>query len=216
MKPYFLTCAIFLLCAAPLVGQSSPAAVATIKSVVHTNDIGFAYALPSDWNVLDMAPALPVIKQNNTQKAESDAEKKGVNCAQIALTARKGQPASVVVVMALPFDCFGQRMTDNDLPAFGMGAAEGIQRKFNVSTPAYSAYSLGGHNFWIERAQGTLKEHPEVQYTVEATCTILKKGAACWLMLAADDDALRTIEKGAIILDGDTAPELVPATAFTK
>lgn len=216
MKLHNLICLFLVLCAVPSMAQSPANVAATPKPVSHANEMGFAYSLPSDWEVLDMAPAVPTIKQNNSEKAKSEAEKKGVNCAQIALTARKGDPATVVVIMALPFDCFGQTMTDKDLPAFGMGAAQGLERQFNITNPVYSAYSLTGHHFWIERTKGTSKENPELQYTVEAACTILKKGAACWLMLASDEDALRTIESGAVTLDGDVAPELVPATAFDK
>lgn len=219
MKNRFFAFVLFLLCAAaPLLAQSTEEVAAVVpKPVVHANELGFSYALASDWNVLDIAPAVPVIKQKSAQNAESDAEKQGVSCAQIALTARKGQPSSVVVVMALPFDCFGQKMTENDLPAFGMGAAQGLQKAFNVSNPVYSAYSLNGkHNFWIERTKGTSKDHPETQYTIEATCTILKKGAACWLIMASDEAALRAIESGAVTLDSDSAAELVPATAFKK
>jgi hypothetical protein len=217
MKHYCFLCVLFAaICAVPVVAQSTQAALASPTPILHEMEMGFAYALPSDWNVIDMAPALPVIKQKSEQKAESEAEKKGVQCAQIVLTARKGQPASVVVIMALPFDCFGQKMTDNDLPAFGIGAAKGLEKAFDVTSPAYSAYSLRGHNFWIERTKGTSKQNPDAKYTIEATCTILKKGAACWLMMAPDEVALRAMESGAVTLDGDVAPELVPATAFKK
>ncbi len=76
--------------------------------------------------------------------------------------------------------------------------------------------SLGTHSMWIERSKGALKEHSELQYTVETVCTILKKGAVCWMALGADKDGLTIFESGAVNLDGDAQPALVPATAFDK
>ena len=182
----------------------------------HASDLGFSYSVPSDWEVVDTKPALPVVQQQLEKDASSDAEKRGINCVQIALTARHGSPASVVVVVALPFDCFGQTMTDKDLPGFAQGAAEGLTKTFDVTDPAFGAYSLGTHSLWIERSKGSMKGHAESQYTIETVCSLLKKGAVCWMAIAADKDALAIFESGAVSLDGDAQPALVPATAFEK
>jgi hypothetical protein len=69
---------------------------------------------------------------------------------------------------------------------------------------------------WIERAKGTPKGHPEAQYTVEIACTLLKKGAVCWMALAASDEALKIVEGGAVALEGDKPASLVPTTVFEK
>jgi hypothetical protein len=165
---------------------------------------------------MDMAPALPVVQEQATKTATSDSEKKGIACAQIALTARHGDPPSVIVVVALPFACFGQEMTEKDLPGVAEGASEGIKKTFDISGPTYGAYALGKHSVWIERATGSFIGHPEVKRTVETVCSILKKGAVCWLTLAADDAALQIFEHGSVALDGDAPAALVPATAFDK
>jgi hypothetical protein len=205
--------AFFVLCCAPLLAQA-PAAAPAIQT--HTSDIGFTYGIPSDWEVVDTQPALPVVKQQATQSAGSENEKKGIACVQIALTAKHGTPASVVVVVALPFDCFGQQMGDKDLPGFAAGASEGIKKTFDVSDPIYGAYSLGTHSVWVERATGSLIGHPEVKYTIETVCSVLKKGAVCWMAMAADDPGLQTFEKSTVTLDGETPAALVPADAFQK
>jgi hypothetical protein len=185
-------------------------------SQARTSDLGFTYSLPVDWEAVDTAASLPTVQQQVAQAAASDDEKKGIGCVQIALTARHGTPASVVVVVALPFACFGQTMSDKDLPGFAMGASEGIKNTFDITDPVYGAYSLGSHNFWIERATGLLKDHHEIKYTVETVCSVLKKGAVCWMTMAADDAALQTFESGAVRLDGEAPAALVPANAFAK
>lgn len=177
---------------------------------------GFNYTLPPDWQVVDMQPTLPLIKQQQSQAAASDDEKKGIECVQVVLTAKHGAPASVIVAVELPFGCFGQRMTDKDLPGFAQGASEGIKKTFAISQPVYGAYTLGTHNIWIERAQGVVLGHPDSRYTVEIACGLLQNGAVCWMAMAADQAALQTFEQSTISLDGETPAALVPSTAFDK
>jgi hypothetical protein len=212
MKPCLLP-ALLVLCGAPLLAQSPASAPG---ATTHTSDIGFTYSLPSDWEVVDTKPMLPAVQQEVTKTATSEDEKKGAACAQVALTARHGDPASVVVVVVLPFDCFGQMMTGKDLPDFASGASEGLRKSFTLADPLHGAYSLGTHSMWVERAKGALKDHPEVMYTVETVCSVLKKGAVCWMAMAKDDAALDTFERGAVSLDGEAPAALVPASAFVK
>jgi hypothetical protein len=212
MKPRLVT-AFLVLCCAPLLAQAPAAAPAT---QTHTSDIGFTYGVPADWEVVDTQPSLPVVKEQQSQAATTEDEKKGIACVQIALTARHGNPASVVVVVDLPFDCFGQTMSEKDLPGFASGASEGLKKTFEISDPVYGAYSLGTHSVWVERATGSLIGHPEVKYTIETVCSVLKKGAVCWMAMAADNAELQTFEKGAVTLDGEAPAALVPANAFEK
>jgi hypothetical protein len=207
---------IFAYCLAlaglPLVAQApAPAA-----SQAHASDLGFSYTLPADWDVMDAQASLPVIKDQATQNAKSEDEKKGVACVQMLLTARHGEPTSVLVEVALPFACFGKEMTEKDLPGFATGASEGLKQAFDIDEPVYGSYALGTHGFWIERAKGAPKGHPEMPYTVEITCSVLKKAAVCWMTMAADDTALKTFEQGNVTLEDEAPVALVPATAFTK
>jgi hypothetical protein len=139
-----------------LAAQLQPAA-----PVAHLSDLGFSYSLPSDWEVVNAAPTLSGVKEQAQQNASTEDEKKGVACVQIALTARHGAPATVLVIVELPFACFGQTMSSKDLPGFAQGASEGIKQSFDVTDPVYGDYVLGSHNMWIERAKGTPKGHPE-------------------------------------------------------
>ena len=195
---------------------ATPAQAPQISDVTHSSDLGFTYSIPSDWEVVDAHPMLPAVKQQQSQTAATEEEKKGIECVQVSLTARHGAPPSVIVVVELPYSCFGQTMSQTDLPGFAQGASEGLKKSFNISDPEYGAYPLGSHNFWIERAKGTVIDHPEAVYEVEIACTLLKKGAGCWMAMASNADALQTFETGKISLDGEAAVPLVPATAFDK
>jgi hypothetical protein len=208
---FLVLCSVALLAQAPAPAPPTPATAQT-----HTSDLGFSYTIPADWEVVDTQPTLPAVQQQVTQNATTEDEKKGIACVQIALTARHGTPPSVVVVVALPFACFGQEMTDKDLPGFASGASEGLKKTFDISDPVHGAYSLGAHSFWIERATGSVIGHPEVKYTVETVCSVLKKGAVCWMTMAADDAAMQIFEHGSVTLDGEAPAALVPAAAFDK
>ena len=211
MKGLVLSPVWSLLFAASLLAQNSSPA-----PQVHTSDIGFSYSLPSEWEVVDTRPSLPAVKENMAKGAQSEVEKKGLACVQIEFTARHGNPATVIVVVALPYECFGQSMTDKDLPGFASGAAEGLKQTFDIVDPVYGAYSLGSHSLWIERAEGVPKERPDSQYTIEVSCGLLKKGAVCWMAMAADPAGLEVFERGVVTLDGESAGALVPPTAFEK
>jgi hypothetical protein len=209
MNARLLTCLLALGCANLL-------AQAPVTPVVHANELGFSYSLPSDWQVAEAQPTPNEIRQKQAENAQSEDEKKGANCLQSAITARHGDPASVIVAMALPFDCFGQAMSEKDLPGFAEGGSEGLKQALDLSEPVHATYSLGNHGIWIERAKGTPKGHPEMSYTVEIACGLLKKAAVCWMAMAADESTLHVFENGAVVLDGDPFPALVPPTAFEQ
>lgn len=208
---------LLVLSSALALAQAPVSALGSLPvAVPHTNDMGFSYSLPSDWDVKDIAPALPTIHQQLEKGAANEGERKGAACVQVPLVASHGSPKSVIEVVTLGFDCTGQKFTDKGLPAFAIGVAGGLKKTFNITDPTYGAYTLGTHNMWIERAQGTLISNPEMKFTVETVCCILKRGAVCWAAIASDDSALQTFEHGAVNLEGEAEAELVPTTAFAK
>lgn len=186
------------------------------QTETHKSALGYSYAIPSDWQVVDMSASLPTVKQQAQENASEDVDKRGAACVNMSLTARHGAPSSVMVIVELPFDCLGQTATDKDLPGFAMGASEGLKQNFDLAAPVFGAYTLGKHSMWVERAQGTPKGHPEVSYTVEIACSLLKKAAVCWMTMAADANSLKVFETGPVTLEDDPATALVPATAFDK
>ncbi len=226
-----LAAAMLVLGCVPLLGQapagtSTPAAAPANTPApapantpapapqVNNSDIGFSYSLPAEWATVP-GPPPPAPSPEAIANPKLAIVKKGTACVQVAFTARHGTPASVVVVVALPFACYGQTMTVSDLPGFGAGAAEELKETFEVAAnPIQGKYSLGSHSVWIERAKGTPKGHPESEYTFEMVCTVLEKGAACWMAMAADDASLQAFEQGVVSLDGEPATALVPASAF--
>lgn len=207
------TIPILLFCCASLTAQAPATAAAPAPN---GSEIGLNFTLPSDWDVVNAQPKLPEAQQQATSDATSEDEKRSIGCVRIVLTARHGAPPSVVVVTAMPFDCKGQMLTEKDLPGLAAGAMMGMAKSFEVSDAVFGAYSLGSHKLWIERATGVPRGHPESKYTVEIVCTLLKKAAVCWMVIAADDSMLQTVEHVVVSLDGEAAAALVPSTAFDK
>lgn len=203
-NPTFLLAA---LCCVSLLSQ---------QPAVTPESFGFSYLLPSGWVAIDAQSTLPEVKQRQIANAKSDEEKKEIGCIQVPVSARKGPPQSFLAVMALPFDCFGQIVTEKDLPGFAEGASEGPRAVFDFGDPEFGEYSLGKHHMWVERAKGNPKGHPEMPYTLEIACGLLQKAAVCWMTVAGDDQALKEFEGNTVTLDGDFSAQLVPSTAFDK
>jgi hypothetical protein len=207
--PFFVACGLFALAAVPLLAQS-------LKPVFDSDAYGFTYQLPPDWQVAPMHTVLPAAKQNAEQSAKKPTEVLGIACAQAVFSANLGKPPSVIVVVALPFACYGQAMTEKNLSGFASGVSDGLKQDFNITDPVIGSYTLGTHNFWIERAAGVPKNHSNSLYTLEIACTMLKKTAVCWMTLADDATALRDFEHSLVMLDREPPIALVPIDAFVK
>lgn len=202
--PAFLLAA---LCAAAMAQAPQPAS--------HTfhNHLGFSYAVPTDWEVVDYSAEK---KEEARQSAATEDDKKALGCTVMGLQAKHGAPISMITEVALPFDCFGQVMQASDLPGIATAASAGLEQNFDMGEPTLGSYTRGTHSFWIERAHATLKGHPELGYTIEIACTVGKKAAVCWMTMAADDSALAVFERGMVSVDGDAPEALVPENAFDK
>ena len=109
--------------APPPATPAPPSTPVAPEAKSHVSPLGFSYSIPTDWEVVDAQGTLPRAKEEADKNATTDEEKKGLACVQVALTARHGEPASVLVEVALPFDCFGAQMTEKDLPGFAQGTA---------------------------------------------------------------------------------------------
>lgn len=186
------------------------------KPVFDSEAYGVTYRLPTDWQVAPEQSILPAAKRNAEQSAKKPNEVLGIACAQVVFSASRGKPPSVVVVVALPFSCYGQAMTAKNLSGFASGVSEGLKQNFDITDPVYGTYALGTHSFWVERAVGAPKNHAQTAYTLEIVCTVLKRTAACWLTLADDATALRDFEHSLVTLDGEPPVILVPIDAFVK
>ena len=178
--------------------------------------VGFRYDLPQGWTILPAQPASQAVNGEPPQAAMTEVQKKGTACIQVSLTAKHGDPASVIVIVGLPFDCYGQTMSGDDLAGFGSGVAEELNQTFDLSVPITASYRVDSHPFWIERAKGSPKGHPEVSYTVEITCSLLPKGGVCWMAMLADKASLQAFEQAPVALEGEPPAPLVPDTAFVK
>ena len=203
--------------AAPASANSPASALASVPAApqiptlpqIDDTKIGFSYSLPADWQT-----QASQLKKPDVPFPTAEAPKKGNACAQAELTARRGTPFSVVVVVALPFDCYGQTLTDKNLADLASGAAEGLKQTFDVTEPAVGNYALGSHTMWIERVSGTVKGQPEAKYTLETVCTVLQKGFVCWWTMAADEASLQTFEQQPVTLESNSFNAIVPAGAL--
>lgn len=200
-------CILAFNCGVMAIAQA-PAAT----SHTYSHPLGFSYSVPADWEVLEPNANMADAKQKATATAESEQEKKGIGCTEAPLTAR--HQGSVIVEVLLPYDCYGTVLTDSELASFGDGVAGGLKTNFTITAPVTGTYALGSHHLWIEHAKGTPKSDPSTQYTIEISCTLLKKAAVCWMALAADDTSLAVFEHGAVTLEGDGPAALVPADVF--
>ena len=216
---------VFFCAAGLLVGQNAPTdpvkdaasdnpTSAPKAPVVFTSDSGFTFTYPADWEVVDTKPMLPVEKLKAQEGAKSDLEKRGADCTQMPLMIRHGMPRTVILIMVLDYSCVGNAVNANDLASAGSGVAKGLTKNYEINDPAYGAYRLGTHNFWIERAQGTSHSHPDKTYSLETACTMLKKSMVCWFALAPDIESLSTLETGAVSIEGESSAVLVPASTF--
>jgi hypothetical protein len=188
-----------------------PAAPPPIPTPPQINDakIGFSYGLPADWQT-----QVSQLTKPDVPFPTAEGPKKGNACAQVELTARHGTPFSVVVVVALPFDCYGQPLTSKNLADLASGASEGLKQTFDVTDSAVGNYALGSHTMWIQRASGTVKGQPAAKYTLDTVCTVLAKGFVCWWTMAADAANLQTFEQQPVTLEGDKFDAIVPAGAI--
>jgi hypothetical protein len=215
--------ALLVLCAATLAAQA-PATPDTTPipppppppaAQAQSNDLGFSYIIPPDWEVVNTQKMMPAVLQQAARDYGNEAAKMAA-CVQLPLTAHHGDPPSAIAVVGLSFDCMGHSFTATDLPGIASGVNEGLKKNIQVVNPVNNTYKLGSHSMWIERASGSLIGHPEIKRTMETVCSVLKKGVVCWMTMAADDDALQTFEQGTVTLDDDAATALVPADALQK
>src|SRR5947199_4018773 len=102
MKVLLSAVLVFLFSGATLVAQAHSAPVSPPHS--YTSGLGFRYEVPGDWETLETAASMAQARQQAAQNATSEQEKKGLGCVQMGQTARHEN--SVIVDVALPFDCY--------------------------------------------------------------------------------------------------------------
>lgn len=191
-------------------------AVLSAQSSAYTRssaELGFSFTAPADWDLVDTSA---VAKEQARQNATTEEDKKGLACVELGFTARHGNPPSVMTEAALPFACYGQQLTEAELPGFAASASAGLQQNFDLGEPQYGTYQSGTHPFWIERVNGTVKGQGALGYTIEIACSVTKKAAVCWMTMAANHSSLTAFEQMPVSLEGDPPAALVPADAFAR
>jgi hypothetical protein len=231
MKPALCAIGLAFLSLAAFAQAPAPGAPSATSDMP---GLGFQYAPPSGWRIeaapSNSSPSSPPASSapsagssssspnaaghEPAQSAAAPAAKKGIACLEAPLTATYGDPRSVLVEVVLPFDCFGQTIGPDQLPAFTLGIAAGMKQSLDTSDAIESAYTLGTHRMWVQRSKGNEKGHPVAPFTFEIACGLLRKAAVCWTVAANDAAALAAFENASVTLEDDPPTPLVPATVF--
>lgn len=198
-----------------LLWAALPAVAQTPALTPHVTPIGFTINLDADWTEIDMSAQMAAARQQVAQAAISEVEKRGITCLEMPLTARHGNPPSMLTVVDLPWSCMGIQATEKDLPGFGMGALQNLRQQFEMEEPATSTFALGHHAGWTARAKATPRG-TQLGYTIEVACTLVEKGSVCAMIVAADATTLSHFEQLPVVLDGTSFPALVPAGTYGK
>lgn len=213
MKPAL--CALWLAVAGTTVLGQAPA-TSTPAQNPGPSDLGFQFVPPPGWQIVPTPQSPPA---TGPQPVPGATEKKGTACIQIPFTASYGDPRSVMVEVVLPFACYGQIITQDQLPDFASGTVEGMKQSLDISDSAEKTYTLGTHSVWAQRSTGNtkgaeVKGQTGAPFTVEIACSLLHKSAVCWAVAASDSAALADFEHASVTLDSDPPAALVPASVF--
>lgn len=183
---------------------------------VYSDESGFSFSYPSDWEVVDSKPLLPVAQMQARERATSAAERQGASCTQLALILSKPSAQARIVVLTIAYDCVGGIIKQSDLAAVGTGISAGMKKSMLITEPTYAAYRLGTHEMWVERANGSPLTHPESKSSVETVCTMLKKSLVCWMDVSGTAEGIAALDNATVTLEGERASALVPPSAFHK
>jgi len=197
----------------PIPAPPPPPTAPPTAAQAHTSDLGFSYSIPPDWEIMNTPTALPSVLQQAAKQYGGEAEKL-IACVQLPLTARHGNPISVIGAVGLPFDCMGHSYSAADLPNVASNLTQSLTKNVLIANPVTNTYTLGTHSMWIQRASGSPAGHTDIKVTLETVCSVLQKGVVCLVAIASDNDALQTFEQGTVVLDTDAATALVPPDAL--
>jgi hypothetical protein len=198
--------------------SSSPldASAATVPGfATFSSDANFTVSYPSDWEVLDSSAMMPAVRLKMEEKAQGEIAKKAADCTQIALLLRHGIPQSRIVVIVVPYSCIGPALNSGDLAGAVEGISTEIKTNNDLTGAMYSAYKIGKHDLWIEKADASPKVHPETKFKMEIVCVMLKKAMVTWMTFAQSEDDLTVAESLKVSLDGDNPAVLVPPGTLT-
>jgi hypothetical protein len=118
------------------------------------------------------------------------------------------------LLTAEPFDCTGATMTEEGLINSVSNFSWDI-KGYDLRGEVFGSYMLGSHSVHIGRMNLLGTGHPEQTRTQELVCSLVKRARLCWTVVAMDDASLKLFEETAVMLDGESAPALVPAPAET-
>ena len=161
-----------------------------------------------------------LLAKGETNKSKNTLETRATQCRrmELLLSRSKALGGGMVVVTAIPFDCIGRTLSEDDLPSLRSLASQDATGAAMLAAGMVreTKYILGSQTMWIDRATGTTMAQPKQPQIIETTCGMLKKAFACWSAVTSDDAALKEVEQSAVTLDDEAAPALVPASAIAQ
>lgn len=180
-------------------------------ALLYSSDFGFQYTYPAGWTRVDTASMMPSIQMQQQARALTDKAKRAAACTHIGLLVTRSNPTMKIIIIELPYSCYGSSYQDSEVSTYGPGVLDGLGQQFDIGAPtSTTTYKLGKHSIWANRSHATLKQHPDQPYEMETVCTILSKAAVCWVAIAEQAQMLSVLEQGQVSLDGDPLVALVP------
>lgn len=180
--------------------QQTPASLSATR--IFSSGWNFDLVYPSDWNVQDLKPILPLMK------LESETRK---NCAQRLFNAKLGVPASDFSIVGQTIECLGHELKLSDL---ALGTMTALNKEFHLSNTEYGAYSIGSLSFWVMRTRAAKIDHPDDVIILEKVITVLPKGVIYLSAFCKDEMAQKEFEHSHFHLANGDDSELIPADAF--
>jgi hypothetical protein len=205
-------------------GKADGKPALTPKAGVFQSALGFSYSYSNDWISLNNTKLFEALNRMNEllPKKEKENSRKGLatratECRQMVMMLALPKPRSgAVVITAIPSDCVGRTLAEKDLPVLQSLASQNATSALDVTSVRAGNYMLGSHNVWIKRFLGTPKGQPRKPTTAELVCALPAKAFVCWSAVVGNEEELKAFEYGAVTLDGDSAPALVPPAAIAS
>jgi hypothetical protein len=202
----------------PRSSEAKDKSAASAQGGTFKSDLGFSYRYLNDWDDLthtkffEALQRMEALAKNGKGNSKRDLATRASECRRMVLMLARPRPVGgSIVVTAIPFACFGGRPSEKDLPVLQSLAPHYTTAVMDVTSVRAGNYMLGSHKVWIERVWGTPKGQPKKPTIAEVVCGLLKKAFVCWAAGVGSNEAeLKGFEQGAVTLDEDSAPALVP------
>lgn len=193
----------------PQVTGPTPPSLAATK--IFSSDVGFEITYPSNWQLVDLSPTMPMIQKKVEGDAKTEVEKIRASCVQFFFSAKSGTPASTFLAVGETKDCLG---SEPNLNAYALGTMTTLKKKYLLSETEYGAITLKKTMFWVMRTKAAKFDHPDDVETIEYLGAVLPRGIVLWSCHCKDGKATAEFEHAHLRFADGSDTEMIPADAF--